>query len=153
MRGKIDLGQHKLANVFRAPAAGSRWRRTKLQKCPDATYQQLWRLTDGAVRDAFANHPEYLTDKGRHSATQSVVKRVVGTIHGYATQVARGRSGGEADVLVLTAADEIASSSSKGRDPTTCALVSAMSRMRATVTRILGGGRLGAPPEIHGGER
>ena len=90
MRGKIDLGDHKLANVYRPPARSSR--RTRMEKQPDATYRQLWRLVDGAVRDAFANHPDYLTDKGKRDAARSVTKRVVGTLHGYAAQVAWGRS-------------------------------------------------------------
>lgn len=91
-RGLIDLGAHKLANVYRAPARKSRHRRARMEKTPDAVYAHLWRLVDGAVRDAFANHPEYLTKAGNRSAQSSVVKRVVGTLHGYATQVARGRS-------------------------------------------------------------
>lgn len=90
MRGKIELGDHKLANLYRAPARTSR--RSKMEKQPDASYRQIWRLVDGAVRDAFANHEDYLTDKGKRDAARSVTKRVTGTLHGYATQVAWGRS-------------------------------------------------------------
>jgi hypothetical protein len=97
MRGKIDLGQHKLANVYRPPARKSRghYKRSRMEKMPGgnkAIYRALWFMVDGAVRDAFANHPEYLTEAGRRSAANSITKRVTGTLMGYATQVARGRS-------------------------------------------------------------
>lgn len=69
------------------------WRRLKPQKS-DPAYRQLWRVVDGAVADAFAMHPEYLTTPGFKYARNSVVKRVVGNIMGYAGQVsAQGRSG------------------------------------------------------------
>jgi len=54
----------------------------------DAAYQQLWHVTDGAVRDALRKHPDYLTPKGRQSARRSIVKRVVGTVLGFAVQAA-----------------------------------------------------------------
>lgn len=92
MRGKIDLGAHKLANVYRAPASRSRWRFPRREKCPDEVYRQLWNLVAGGVRDTFANHPEYLTERGRMAAERSICKRVTGTLYGYATQVAGGRS-------------------------------------------------------------
>ena len=97
MRGKIDLGQHKLANLYRPPARKSRgyYKRSRMEKMPGgnkAIYRALWFIVDGAVRDAFANHPEYLTAAGRQSATNSITKRVTGSLMGFATQVARGRS-------------------------------------------------------------
>lgn len=92
MRGKIDLAGHKMAGLYVAPARKTRWKRNVMQKCPDDAYRQIWRLVDGAVRDAFSCHPEFLTDRGRRNAAGSVTKRVTGTLHGYATQVARGRS-------------------------------------------------------------
>lgn len=107
-RGKIDLSWHKMAGIYRAPAAKARWRRARMEKCPDEVYRQLWRLVDGAVRDTFANHPGYLTDAGKMSAMNSIVKRVVGTLHGYGTQVPRGRSAVTEDVTA--AADETGSS-------------------------------------------
>lgn len=88
MRGHIDLKSHKLAGLYRAPAR--KVKRTAMPKCPDAAYRQLWHLADGAVRDCFANHPDYLTAKGKHHARLSLVKRITGTMHGYATQVAKG---------------------------------------------------------------
>ena len=56
-------------------------------------YRQLWRVVDGAVRDALDHHPDYLTPKGRRNARESVTKRVTGQVLSYATQVAEGRSG------------------------------------------------------------
>lgn len=53
---------------------------------------RLWRLVDGAVRDTFNQHPDYLTDHGRSSARKSIVKRVAGTIQGFAEQSAKSRS-------------------------------------------------------------
>lgn len=54
-------------------------------------YAELWGVVDGAVVDAFNNHPDYLTQKGRVSARNSVVKRVTGTVLSFAAQAARGR--------------------------------------------------------------
>ena len=56
-------------------------------------YAALWRVVDGAVADAFAAHPEYLSGK-RYERTirNSIVKRVVGAVHAYAVQAAKGRS-------------------------------------------------------------
>ena len=35
-------------------------RPVRAQKAPSQEYLRLWKIIDGAVRDAFANHPEYL---------------------------------------------------------------------------------------------
>ena len=51
-------------------------------------YAQLSRIVSGAVRDAFNRHPDYLTNKGRQSAARSIVKRVTGTVLGFAVQAA-----------------------------------------------------------------
>lgn len=104
MRGKLDLGTHKLANVYRAPASRERWKRARMEKRPDEIYVQLWKLVGGAVRDTFASHPEYLSEAGRRAAERSITKRVTGTLHGYATQVARGRSAGLVDAPADAAA-------------------------------------------------
>ena len=56
-------------------------------------YRQLWRIVDGAVRDTFEAHPEYLTPAGKRSARSSIAKRVTGAELGYAVQTAKGRSG------------------------------------------------------------
>lgn len=103
-RGKLNLEGHKLAGLYRPPAERMRWKRARRERCPDEAYRQLWQLVRGAVRDTFANHPEYLTDAGRMAAERSIVKRVTGTLHGYATQVARGRSiGGQGTARDLAA--------------------------------------------------
>lgn len=52
-------------------------------------HQRLWRMVEGAVVDAFQQHPDYLTEKGRHAAAESVTKRVVGLIVGEITKVPR----------------------------------------------------------------
>jgi hypothetical protein len=105
VRGRIDLHGHKLANLYRAPAERQPWKRVRREKCPDELYRQLWALVRGAVRDTFANHPEYLTPAGRQSAERSITKRVTGTLHGYATQVARGRSVASVDASMNAAAE------------------------------------------------
>jgi hypothetical protein len=88
LRGRLDLANHKLAGLYRKPAKPTY--RTRMEKCPDEVYYQLWHLADGAVRDCFACHPEYLTPAGKMSARRSLVKRITGTMYGYATQVAWG---------------------------------------------------------------
>ena len=70
------------------------WKRSKPPK-GDEIYKQLWRVVDGAVADAFAMHPDYLTKKGQHGHTArlSIVKRVTGSVLSYAERSAEGRSG------------------------------------------------------------
>jgi hypothetical protein len=55
-------------------------------------YRQLWRVVDGAVRDALETHPEYLTPKGniQSAARRSIVKRVTGAVLGFAEESAKG---------------------------------------------------------------
>lgn len=64
--------------------------------CPkgDPRYKQLWRIVDGATRDALGKHPDYLTDKGAQRATacNSIVKRVVGAVFSFAEQSAQERA-------------------------------------------------------------
>ncbi|MBB95618.1 MAG: hypothetical protein CML68_13635 [Rhodobacteraceae bacterium] len=58
-------------------------------------HAKMWRVIEGAVVCAFKAHPDYLTDKGRKSAVQSVTKRVIGHIVGLATEVRKdSRLGG-----------------------------------------------------------
>lgn len=56
---------------------------------------QMWRVVDGAIRDAFLHHPDYLTGKGTSgaSARRSVAKRVTGAVLSYLEQSREGRSG------------------------------------------------------------
>jgi hypothetical protein len=60
-----------------------------------AEHIRLIRMVEGAVVDAFSQHPDYLTEKGRQAACGSVVKRVVGTLVGHAKETRKGgRFGG-----------------------------------------------------------
>lgn len=154
VRGKIELGGHKLANVYRAPAGKSRYKRSRMEKKPGGNsgiYRALWFMVDGAVRDAFANHPEYLTQAGRNSAANSITKRVTGTLMGYATQVARGRSVGKVDALSDAAAvvtDGVVSRRSRWMRVVCLGIASWVSRC-STRTR---GGPASAHPKFNGGD-
>lgn len=144
-RGRIDLGNHKLAGLFRAPAERRPWKRARREKCPDGTYRQIWKLTAGAVRDTFACHPEYLTEAGRQAAERSIVKRVTGTLHGYATQLAGGRSTGSADALGDVAAiGPISGTNGDGTHGT----LSVGCRWARVVSACLWRGAKNGPPEI-----
>lgn len=58
------------------------------------TYRQIWRVVDGAVDLALSAHPEYIAPgKNPRTVRNSIVKRVVGAITGYAEQSAWTRSG------------------------------------------------------------
>lgn len=69
-------------------------KRLKPQKMPNMEYRAIWRVVDGAVRNALDMHPDYLTNKGSHRATarMSIVKRVTGAILGFQTERKRGPS-------------------------------------------------------------
>ncbi|PQV52874.1 hypothetical protein LX70_03980 [Defluviimonas denitrificans] len=71
--------------------------------------------------DAFANHPEYLTEAGKKLAVQSVTKRVVGQIVGHAMEAqARGSFGTSRPSLVarpVSGADAAAPTASAGDTP------------------------------------
>jgi hypothetical protein len=56
----------------------------------DDAYRRLWRVVDGAVADAFFNHPDYLAPRRRREAQLSIVKRVVGAVLGCAEKSAKG---------------------------------------------------------------
>jgi hypothetical protein len=63
----------------------------------DPTYRQIWRVVDGAVTTALAAHPEFLAPTARlRTVRNSIVKRVVGALHGYAAQAAWVRSASSA---------------------------------------------------------
>ena len=55
-----------------------------------ADHQRLWDTIEGAVVDAFQMHPDYLTDKGRGAAVESVTKRCVGAIVGLIHETRKG---------------------------------------------------------------
>ncbi len=83
----------------------------KPEKSPTYAYVQLWRVVDGAVRDCFAHHPEYIPVGVRERTLRnSIVKRVVGASLGYAVQTARGRS------VAKTAAETAVSPNKKPSD-------------------------------------
>lgn len=148
MRGKLDLSWHPMAGLFRAPAARERWKRARREKCQDEVYRQLFALVRGAVRDTFATHPEYLTEAGRRAAERSICKRVTGTLHGYATQVARGRSMRAVDALPDVAADKAdAGTTRRGM----AGWLLPASQWFATLGANLGLRALRSP-EIHGGD-
>lgn len=68
-------------------------KRLKPAKSPTHAYAKLWRLVDGAVRDCFDAHPEYIPAGGdERTIRNSLVKRITGLTLGYAVEAARGRS-------------------------------------------------------------
>ncbi len=61
----------------------------------ETVYRQLWRVIDGAVADAFSNHPEYLASGISPKVVRaSINKRVVGSVLSYAE--GRGAGGDNA---------------------------------------------------------
>lgn len=70
-------------------------KRLRPQKRPiSPDYRQVWRVVDGAVALALTSHPEYLAPRiDAKTVRNSIVKRVVGAITGYAEQSAWVRSG------------------------------------------------------------
>lgn len=87
-------------NVLRRPSA------RHPAVCKHRDHGRLWRLVEGGVVDAFRCHPDFLTQAGHRSAVQSVTKRVVGQLVGYAKERqergrpdnAGGGSGGRAEI-------------------------------------------------------
>jgi len=72
-------------------------RRLAPPKLPSKEYRAIWRVVDGAIRNALDMHPDYLTKKGsdRSAARMSIAKRVVGAVLGFqAERLKKGRSGG-----------------------------------------------------------
>ena len=58
-------------------------RKSKSQKVPDKDFLKIWRMVDGAVRNCFLHHPDYINKKyDEPSVRLSIVKRVTGQIHG-----------------------------------------------------------------------
>lgn len=55
-----------------------------------AEHHRLWSLIEGAVVDAFRQHPDYLTPKGEGSAVNSITKRVIGQLVGNAKRTREG---------------------------------------------------------------
>jgi hypothetical protein len=58
-------------------------KKAKSQKAPDRRFLAVWMMVDGAVRDCFIHHPEYINRKYDEPAVRlSIVKRVTGQIYG-----------------------------------------------------------------------
>ena len=67
-------------------------KRTQPQK-GNLYYQQMWRLVDGAVYNAFSKHPDYLAPGISHKTVRiSLNKRIIGAITGYVEQSTKRRS-------------------------------------------------------------
>ncbi len=85
-RGQLDLSGHKHAKR----TMPTRSRAYKPQR-PGKQYGEIWRMVDGAVRDAFASHPEYVQQSYLRSARLSITKRVTGAVNGYVASATKGR--------------------------------------------------------------
>lgn len=138
MRGQIDLSGHRMVGKYIPPKAKLKatYVRHK-KKAPikevDFEYRQLWIIIDGAIRDTFNCHPEYLTDAGKRHAQLSLGKRITGAIHGHATlkaaaqALAGGRSGNRDDRGM--AADAEAPSTKEASEDTGSAIGHASNRI------------------------
>lgn len=83
-------------------------RRHRPQKTSEE-YRRIWRLVDGAIRDAIATHPDYFPNRKRIPPMRvSLTKRIVGSVFGWAEQSAQGRSG-EGQRLTTGDASKVAS--------------------------------------------
>ena len=68
--------------------------RLKLRKPRGTSYNQLWRIVDGAVADAFHQHPDYINPSvPLRKIRGAIVKRVTGSLSGYVAEATKGRSG------------------------------------------------------------
>jgi hypothetical protein len=54
---------------------------------PYSAYHTVFRIVDGAVKDAFNNHPEYVRPEIERVVRMSITKRVTGSIIKYAREV------------------------------------------------------------------
>jgi len=53
----------------------------KLKPVKDgAEYRQLWRVIDGAIRDCFKMHPDYITPENIRRVRESLAKRITGAV-------------------------------------------------------------------------
>ena len=67
-------------------------KKAKSQKVPDRHFLMVWKMVDGAVRDCFMHHPEYINIKyDEFTVRLSIVKRVTGQIHGLTRKGIKGR--------------------------------------------------------------
>jgi hypothetical protein len=82
-------GQKRKKLPWKKPLKGDRF----------SPYHDFWKIVDGAIRDALNHHPEYLTDKGRRSLRESILKRAAGALASsrYGVHVRPESSLGEGD--------------------------------------------------------
>lgn len=60
--------------------------------------RQLWRVIDGAVRDCFKMHPDYVAPSRQRAARRSIVKRVIAQVIDNQELVERSANGRPGDV-------------------------------------------------------
>lgn len=69
-----------------------RFKRIPPPKKGDEDYRRLWRMVDGAVRDALKHHPNYVANGISHrDVRNSIVKRVTGAVR-HAAPVREGQT-------------------------------------------------------------
>lgn len=100
-------------------------------------YRQLWRIVDGAVFDALYTHEDYLTEKGRRNARNSINKRVVGNLMGFVLET-RGRKGDPVATVRSDAAERVSSEATEAPRTGLLEAVSKGRGMRNFVSRLLG---------------
>ena len=83
-------------NVFRRTSENSPARQKHAMR------HDLWDAIEGAVVDCFRQHPEYLTESGKHSAVESITKRAVGSVISVFGAQERRRESGACAGAVLT---------------------------------------------------
>lgn len=109
-------------------------------------YRQLWRIVDGAVFDALYTHEDYLTEKGRRNARNSINKRVVGNLMGFVLET-KGRKGDPIATVRSDAAARVASAATGPSRTGGCTAVPKGRGMRKFVSRLLGLFRRNPVPE------
>lgn len=109
-------------------------------------YRQLWRIVDGAVFDALYTHADYLTDKGRRNARNSINKRVVGNLMGFVSE-AKGRKGDPIATVRSDAAERVPSEATEASRTGLLEAVSKWRGMRKFVSRLFGLFRRKPAPE------
>lgn len=43
-------------------------------------YRRVWRIVDGAIRDCFTHHPDYIDPKKLRATRESLAKRITGAL-------------------------------------------------------------------------
>lgn len=140
-------GSGRTSSLVPVQAAPIRKRKTALTG-KSKEYRQLWRIVDGAVFDALYTHDDYLTDKGRRNARNSINKRVVGNLMGFVSET-RGRKGDPVATVRSDAAERVLSEATEGsRTVPQYEAVSKGRGMRNLVSRLLGLFRRKPAPQL-----